>query len=61
MDKETVLVVSVGGSIEMSFVSTEVLASGDTETWVLEAKFAISALFRYICWQSGQTSPVLST
>ena len=31
MDKETVLVVFVGASIEVSFVTTEVGDSGDTE------------------------------
>ena len=31
MDEETVLLVFVGNSIELSFVITEVGASGDTE------------------------------
>ena len=72
MDEETLLIVFVGASIEVSFVTTEVGASGDMEPWVLEAKFAnlpclkficdvSPALFWHVCLQSEQTSPVLST
>ena len=72
MDEETLLIVFVGASIEVSFVTTEVGASGNTEARVLEAKFAdfpclkficdvSPALSWHICMQSGQTSPVLST
>ena len=72
MDEEPVLVVFVGASIEMTFVTTEVGDSGDTEPWVLEAQFANFPCLKFICdvspalfWhiylQSGQTSPVLST
>ena len=46
MDEETILVVFVGVSIEVSFVTTEVGASGDTEPWVLEAKFP---KLKFIC------------
>ena len=41
MNEETVLVVFVGASIGVSFVTTEVSASGDTEPWVLEAKLSM--------------------
>ena len=49
MDKETVSVVFVATSILVSYVTAEVGASGDTEPWVLEAKFANVPCLKFIC------------